>query len=196
MAKRGRKPKTKATQKETATEKKPQQQETPTKTEERTMPVIWSPIEALEQANRVFLEQTGISPWIRNMVREPINSFWLGPELREIPVDVVDSGKEYQIIAEIPGVPKNDIELSITPRELRLCGKTETNQDIKEKEYVRRERSYSMLCRTMAFPEEVNPDKADATLKEGILEIHIQKKTATKVAERKIPIKNAPGPKP
>jgi len=158
------------------------------------MPIIWSPIEALEQANRAFLEQTGISPWMRDMVRQP--SFWIGPELREIPVDVVDSGKEYQVVAELPGVPKNDIELSITPRELRLCGKTETNQEVTEKEYVRRERGYSMLCRTMTFPEEVNPDKADATLKEGILEIHVQKKTATKITERKIPIKNAPGPRP
>jgi len=125
-----------------------------------------------------------------------MSSFWLGPELREIPLDVVDTGKEYQVVAEMPGISKKDIELSVTPRELRLCGKSEDGEDIQEKDYVRRERGYTMLCRSMTFPEEVNPDKADATLKEGILEIHVQKKTTTKIEERKIPIRSPTGPRP
>lgn len=198
MAKRGKKTKTKPTKEATPGQKPVQGQQQPQErpAEERTLPTIWSPIEALEQANRVFLEQTGISPWLRTMIRQPISSFWLGPELREIPIDLVDNGKEYQILAEMPGISKNDIELSVTPHDLRLCGKTETSENTKEKDYVRRERGYSMLCRTMTFPEEVNPDKADATLNEGILNIRIQKKTATKINERKIPIKTTPGPKP
>ena len=121
-------------------------------------------------------------------MRQPYG-LWLAPELREIPLDVVDKGNEYQIIAEMPGIDKKDIELSVTSRELRLCGKNETNHEVKNEEYVRHERGYSMLCRTLAFPEEVDPSKAQASLQEGILQVNIQKKTATKITERKIPIK-------
>jgi len=72
-------------------------------------------------------------------------------------------------------------------RKGRICGETKTEVKDDSEGYIRRERSYSTLCRTMTFPEEVNPDKAEATLKDGILEVKVAKKSPTR--GRNIPIK-------
>jgi hypothetical protein len=55
--------------------------------------------------------------------------------------------------------------------------------------FVRRERTYSRIHRSLAFPEEVIPDRAEATLKDGLLEVRIPKKTPTEVKKHKVEIK-------
>ena len=55
--------------------------------------------------------------------------------------------------------------------------------------YVRRERTYSKLETTIAFPEEVIPDQAEANVNNGILEVRIPKRSPTEFKERKIEVK-------
>ena len=87
----------------------------------------------------------------------------------------------------MPGVSKRDLEVSITDNNISICGETKTEIEKEDEGYVRRERSYSTLCRSMAFPQEVNPDKAEAILKDGILEVKVAKKKPTK--GRNVPVK-------
>jgi HSP20 family protein len=91
-------------------------------------------------------------------------------------VNMVDTGKEYKITAEMPGVNKKDIEVNVSENQIKICGETQTETRENDQEWIRRERNYSTICRTMPFPEEVNPNKADATLKDGILEVIVSKK--------------------
>jgi HSP20 family protein len=104
-------------------------------------------------------------------------------------IDMIDNGKEYKISAEMPGVNKKDIDVNITKKFIKICGETKTETKEQDKGWIRRERSYSTICRTMPFPEEVNPDKADAILKDGILEITIGKKKPKVGKGRNIPVK-------
>lgn len=122
--------------------------------------------------------------------------WWRGPRpsrmmlRREACVDLVDAGKEFQVCAEVPGIPKDKIDVTITEDSIEISGKAEVERREEEKGFVVRERGYSQIHRSMSFPEEVVPDKAEATLKDGLLEIKIPKKTPTpEIKKHKVEIK-------
>jgi len=164
-----------------------------TKQEKVTSPAIWNPFELVDAMDRWFWEDPWTPMWHRRrwgsmIPRDPwISQLWES-DMKLTAVDLVDTGKQYKVIAEMPGVLKKDLEVSITPNDIRICGemKSETK---KEEGYVRQERSYSTLCRTMSFPEEINPDKAEASLKDGILEIKVDKRKPSTGRGKTVPVK-------
>jgi len=153
-----------------------------------TLPTVWTPTDIFEDMDRFFFEDPWNYPWSRRWPwRRRWIQPWLTPDTKETAVDIVDTGKEFKVIAEMPGVTKKDLEVSITPNDISICGETKTETEEEEEGYIRHERSYSTLCRNMRFPEEVNPEKAVATLNDGILEVKVAKVKASK--GRVIPIK-------
>ncbi|MFW6120587.1 MAG: Hsp20/alpha crystallin family protein [Petrotogales bacterium] len=162
--------------------------------EKSTTPALWNPFELMDAMDRWFWEDPWAPFWHRRrrgslIPRKPWFTQRWEPDMKFTAVDLVDTGKEYKVIAEMPGVLKKDVEVSITPNDIRICGEMKTETKKEEEGYIRRERGYSTLCRTMPFPEEVNPDKAEAALKDGILEIKIGKKRPTTGRGRNIPVK-------
>ena len=159
--------------------------------EKTTIPAVWNPFNIIDTMDRWFWEDPWTPLWRRRwgsiIPRETWYDHWLEPNMKQTAIDIIDTGKEFKVVAEMPGVSKKDIDVSITDNKVSICGEMKTEIEDKNEGYVRHERSYSTLCRSMAFPQEVNPDKAEATLKDGILEIKVAKKTPTK--GRNIPVK-------
>jgi len=159
--------------------------------EKQTKPAVWNPFDIMESMDRWFWEDPWRPLWRRRRGSLIPQDFWtdrwLETDMKPTAIDIIDTGKEFKVVAEMPGVSKQDLEVSITDNNISICGETKTEIKDDSEGYIRRERSYSTLCRTMAFPEEVNPDKAEATLKNGILEVKVAKKSPTK--GRNIPIK-------
>jgi HSP20 family protein len=96
--------------------------------------------------------------------------------VREATVDLVDEGNRFIVHAEMPGVAKDKIDVSLTKDGIEISAETETEEEDQEKNYVVRERVYSHIYKQLAFPEEVIPDKAESTFKDGLLEVCIPKK--------------------
>lgn len=145
-------------------------------TEKVRSPQLWRPLDIWEDVNRLFSEDPWYSPWWGSWgYRLPKFGRISDDDIKFIPLDVIDDNKEYKIIAEMPGVPKKNIEVKITNDTLSICGNTDTDVKKEEEGYIRRERTYSTLCRNLRFPEDVNPDNAFATLNDGILEIKVPK---------------------
>jgi HSP20 family protein len=90
-------------------------------------------------------------------------------------VDLVDNGSEFLVRAELPGVSKEDVELSVTPDGIELKAETKRQREETRKDYYYRERSFTILQRALSFPEEVVPDLAEASLKDGLLEGRVPK---------------------
>jgi HSP20 family protein len=159
--------------------------------EKQTKPAVWNPLDLMESMDRWFWEDPWRPLWRRRWGSLIPQDFWadrlLETDMKPTAIDIIDTGKEFKVVAEMPGVSKQDLEVSITDNNISICGETKTEVKDDSEGYIRRERNYSTLCRTMAFPEEVNPDKAEATLKDGILEVKVAKKSPTK--GRNIPIK-------
>ena len=161
------------------------------KIKDKTMlPTIWNPYDFFENFNRFFLEDPWSSMWWRRGI--PLINWperWLDRDTKIPTLDLIDTGDKYKIVAEVPGVLKENIDINITEKSINICGETITETEEENEGYLRRERGYSTICRDMQFPEEVNPDKAEATLKNGILEVKVSKKKSTKIKGRKISVK-------
>jgi HSP20 family protein len=99
--------------------------------------------------------------------------------MREADADLADTGKEYQVHIEVPGIPKDRIDVTVTKDYLEIHAKAEAERGGEEKGYIVRERNYAEIYKRLSFPEEVIPEKAEATLKDGLLEIRVPKKTPT-----------------
>jgi HSP20 family protein len=152
------------------------------------IPLLESPTEIWDDINRMYLEEPWMKPWwAHRMLNQPTDLF-SEKRMKLIPIDLMDTGEGYQIIAELPGVNKKDIDVKVTSHTISICGETETTIRKDTEGYVRRERGYSSLCRYLRFPEDVNPDKAEAVLTDGILQVNVSKKTPTK-REKRIPVK-------
>ncbi len=125
-------------------------------------------------------------PWRWGAVERAIPEF----PFREACTDIVDSGNEFQVCAEVPGIPKDKIDITITKDSIEISAETEAVKEEKEKGFVHRERRYSRVYKKLIFPEEVLPEKANATVKDGLLEVSIPKKNPTKEPKKhKIKIK-------
>jgi len=108
-------------------------------------------------------------------------------ESRGIRVDVKDQGSDIFVEAELPGFDKDEIE--ITLRDNYLTIQAERKQEVNEEKegFIRKERSYGKLQRTVTIPYEINPDAVEAKYQAGVLKIKLPK-VASKQSGRKIDI--------
>lgn len=103
-------------------------------------------------------------------------------------IEMFEKDNDLVIRAELPGVNKEDIDISITNDTLTIKGEYKKSEEIKEEKYYLREKVYGNFLRTIALPPDVDTDKAEASLKNGILEIVMAKKEEAKTKEKKIAV--------
>jgi HSP20 family protein len=145
-----------------------------------TIPILEDSFDFMDNINRMYNRDHWIKPWWNHNIMNQVSELHSENQTKLIPVDMIDSGKEYQIITELPGVNKKDIEITLTPTTVSICGATDTTIQKEAFGYIQRERGYSTLCRNLRFPEDINPDKAEAILSDGILQINVAKKIPLK----------------
>jgi len=90
-------------------------------------------------------------------------------------VDVIDSGNEYVVKAELPGLKKENVEIEVGTNELSLNAKSTVEKEEKGKTYLHRERAFSTFRRYIGFAESIDTEKVSASMTEGILEIELPK---------------------
>jgi len=113
--------------------------------------------------------------WGGSLGRSEETSF----QVREPLVDLIDKGSEFVVRAELPGVAKEDVDLTVTPDGIEIRAEANRSREEKEKNYYYQERTYQALQRALKFPAEVQADLAAANLKDGVLEVRIPKKEPT-----------------
>lgn len=94
-------------------------------------------------------------------------------------VDILDKDDVLIVRAEVPGVKKDDLEITIAGDRLVIEAKRDFEEEEKKEEFVRHEMAYGRLYRAVMLPAEVVGDKAKAELKDGLLEITLPKVEAT-----------------
>lgn len=90
-------------------------------------------------------------------------------------IDLQENEKEYIVEAELPGVDKENIDLTLEEGRLRIFIKKEENKEEKNKNYIHRERRWSSMERTILLSD-VDDKALKAKLDNGILTINIPKK--------------------
>jgi HSP20 family protein len=90
-------------------------------------------------------------------------------------VDVYEANGDLVIHAELPGVEKQDIKLTLDSGDLLIEGERKTEEKVEEKDYYRMERMAGSFYRRLPLPAEVKPEQINAQYKDGVLEIRIPK---------------------
>ena len=101
-------------------------------------------------------------------------------------VDVSEDKDNVIIKAEMPGMKKEDVKISIQDNVLTLKGEKRQEKEEKDKNYHRIERSYGSFCRSFQLPTSVKTDKIKANYKDGVLNISLPK--TEEVKPKEIPI--------
>ena len=90
-------------------------------------------------------------------------------------VDIVDRDNELVVKAELPGVDKKDLDISMTENTVTIKGSTSHEEKEETGDYYRSEMSRGSYSRTLALPSDVEADKAKAKFKDGVLELTLPK---------------------
>jgi HSP20 family protein len=103
--------------------------------------------------------------------------------LPRMKVDVAERNGAYTVAAELPGVRKEDIQVSIDGAEVTLSAEVKREREAgKDERVLHTERTYGKVTRSFTLPQEVDEAKAEAKFKDGVLELTLPKKAA---AQRK-----------
>jgi len=132
-----------------------------------------------------YTELTRFDPFMD--IDDVVNRFMMRPLLRtgmelepQIKMDVKEVDGEYRIDAEIPGVKKDDIHVTIEGKRVSISAEVKQEKEVKEGErIIRCERSYGMTSRSFNLAEEVDQSKVQAKYNNGILELTLPKKPGT-----------------
>lgn len=90
-------------------------------------------------------------------------------------VDVLETDTEFQIIAELPGVEKENVKLSVEGGVLAISGRREPAKEEKGTRIHRIERASGSFLRSFSVPDSVDETKVKANYKNGILTVHLPK---------------------
>lgn len=145
---------------------------------------MFSPLGNMErQMDRLF-ESIFPRGWLRPFV-------WEWPSLDQSEgwrpaVDVVDREGEFLVRAEIPGVKKEDLDVSLSDSTVTIKGKTHREEKEEKGNYCRWEISRGSFSRTVTLPAAIDTSKVEADYKDGLLTLKIPKMEGSKRRHIKI----------
>ena len=138
-------------------------------------------------ANLVRLDpfNTGFDDWFKGLMLRPMRYDIEMPESMQLKMDVNSSDDGYVVKAELPGVKKEDIQVTVEGNRITISGEVKKESEEKEGEQVMRsERYYGKVARTFALPQEIEESKVSAQYADGVLSLVLPRKE--KGAGRKI----------
>jgi len=92
------------------------------------------------------------------------------------PMDISEDDQNIEIAAELPGMSKDDVEITVDRGVLTLRGEKEHEEKTEERDYRRVERSYGRFERSVRLPNYADEQNANATFKDGVLTVTVPKK--------------------
>ncbi len=130
----------------------------------------WDPIHELEEMQRRLASLFGRRLSLTDSREEQFSLTEWTP-----PVDIAEDDKEYIIKAELPGVNKDDVRVTVEGGVLSITGERKSEKEERDKKYHRIERSYGSFIRRFALPEGTASDKINAEFKDGMLKLRLPK---------------------
>jgi|SRR5665213_1314128 len=116
---------------------------------------------------------------LEDVLRVPrMRSLWKGlPDEPQIKIDVSQDDKTYHVKAEVPGVNKDDVKISIDGNQVTISAEVKNEKEVRNGEKViRSERYYGSQFRGFTLQHDIDQDKAEAKYVNGILELTLPKK--------------------
>ena len=151
-----------------------------------------------ESTNKLPVETTTSNPFremekrllqMEKRLSDIFPESWLQPSKWELPewaglgsieltipkLDIIDRDDDILVRADIPGVKKENLEISLTDNTITLKGSTSEEKKEEKGDYFRSETMKGSFSRTMSLPSEVDGTKATSSFKDGVLEVVVPK---------------------
>jgi HSP20 family protein len=148
--------------------------------------VRWEPFHdfmTLREAMDHLFEDSFVSPRRRD---------WQAPVDGALALDMYETESAVVVKSSIPGVKPDDVEISVSGNTLSISGKTKVEDEVKEEDYIRRERRYGAFSRSVRLPEGVDANKAEASFEDGVLTVTLPKVPEAKPKAIKVQSKEKP----
>lgn len=128
--------------------------------------------------------------WFTNLWNNPLtfSPFNLGGR-RSPPIDIRDRGDTYDIDAELPGIPKANVNVSVTNDRLEISADAETETEEDEGDYYHREIGRQSFYRSVPLPPDADPDNVEAEMDDGCLCITVGKREGGSTGRRTVRVK-------
>jgi HSP20 family protein len=147
---------------------------------EETKPVVRRRAEM--EPSRLSDVERMFEGWFEDFWAKPFPRLWRPSlaRLRSISLeapalDFYEEKDDLIVKAEIPGLTKDEIDISLEGNTLTIKGEKKEEEEVKEEDYYRCERSYGAFSRSIDLPVAVQTDKVNASFKNGVLEIRLPK---------------------
>jgi HSP20 family protein len=101
-------------------------------------------------------------------------------------IDITEDENHLYVTAEIPGVTKKEIKITLQDNILTIEGEKKKEVEKQEKNFFRSERVYGSFKRSFTLHKEIDPDKVDARFEKGILKIEFKKLDQKPVNDKEI----------
>jgi HSP20 family protein len=100
-------------------------------------------------------------------------------------VDILEKDTAYEVTADLPGLQKKNIEVTVVNGNLIIKGEKQDQKEEKKADYYLRERLFGSFERSFRIPEDVDTDKIEASFKKEVLTVILPKKPTTQKASKK-----------
>jgi len=137
---------------------------------------VLSPFEEMDRLFDSYFSRGWLRPFqFPSMAKVP------APFEGRIPdIDLIDRDDEFVIKAELPGVEKKDLDITVSQNSVTIKGSTHHEEKEEKGDYYRCEISRGSYARTLALPADVDEEHSKASFKDGVLELTLPKQKKTR----------------
>ncbi len=134
------------------------------------------------------LEELSGGEEVQESIENEQEEEWLEDDYEEgqLSIDVYQTEKEIIVKSTIAGVKSEDIDISINNDMLTIRGRREMQEDVREENYLYKECYWGSFSRSVILPVEIEEDKIDALLENGVLTIILPKSKSSKQISIKV----------
>ena len=149
----------------------------------------WDPFEMFDDLQHEMLRWWGQAfPLMPRPLSRPLRRMALAPTMWSPSVDVYEKDNTLMVKAELPGVKKEDIALTLDQGDLVIRGERKAEHEVKEEQYYWMERSYGSFYRRIPLPSGVKTDQITATYTDGVLVVRIPEPAQGQPQAQKVPL--------
>jgi len=150
----------------------------------------WNPFKEIDRMSKdmdSLWDQ--VFPASRRFLKElPVKAL-MGRDTAPPAIDIIERPDALVVKAELPGVEKDNVDISVQENRLTISGKIERDKEEKKEDFYYSERSYTSYSRTVEMPCKVNAEKITARLKNGVLTVTLPKAEDVKAKKITVEVK-------
>jgi HSP20 family protein len=125
-------------------------------------------------AEEIFNDITGTIKEKTKDIERTVNEYTSKMPLRPF-IDVFEDGEQITVITDLPGVKQEDIKIDITENTLEVTAQFNEETEVEGKTFVRKERKYGKVNRTVSLPAKIKIDEASAKFENGVMTVVLPK---------------------